>query len=256
METLGTVRPNKKAGNMSPDFKKNRKNSNSEKKNFSGKNIRKSKPQKKGFTIPKFLQPEFIITASGMLAVAESGGVKDKSLEGLLTGSSFIVTSRDGSKKKPIYIFKKKDFENGVSHKKSMLFKAKHLDYVIAEAHRNYIDENDCGTVSLIIFQICKDWKSDKNPKPLKFNPILKFYHKFTVDEANEIGMKLNPITSSNYKFMKILFSEIQKKKLEFLEDAISAAVDKSSERETSYFWYTSSKLADFEISSILPKAK
>lgn len=241
MEEIVTARPNKKAGNLSPDFKKKRKN-------FNKKSGKGNKSEKKGFTIPKFLQPEFTTTAAGKLAVAEAGGVKDNTSCGLLTGSSFIVTSKDGSKKKPIYIFKKKSFIDGlVSHKKSMLFDAKHQDYVIAEAHRNYIDENDCGTASLMIFQICKDWSSDKNPKPFKFVPVLKYYHKFTYEEVSKMKMVDFPISSSDSEFMNMILSELKRKKLEFLEPAVCAAVDKSNERETSYSWYHSSKLADAE---------
>lgn len=244
MEKFEAVRPNKKAGNMVTGFTKK----GSSKKVKTGNKVPNSKPKKKKeFTIPKFLQPEFIKTASDKLALAESGGIKDTSREGLISGNSFIVTSKNGAPKKPIHIFKKKSFMENVSHKKSMLFEAKHSDYVIAEAHRNYIDDESYGSFSLIIYQVTKDWNSEKNPKPFVLRPIFKFYRKLISSEEITQSLQKNIICSSNKEFMKFIEAEVTKKKLDFLLDAIGAAIDKSSERETTYYWFHGSKLADSE---------
>lgn len=244
MEKFEAVRPNKKAGNIITNFTKK----GSFKKVKNGNKTPNSNPKKKKeFTIPKFLQPEFIKTASDKLALAESGGIKDTSREGLISGNSFIVTSKNGAPKKPIHIFKKKSFMENVSHKKSMLFEAKHSDYVIAEAHRNYIDDESYGSFSLIIYQVTKDWSSEKNPKPFVLRPVFKFYRKLTSSEEITQSLQKNIICSSNKEFMKFVEAEVTKKKLDFLLDAIEAAINKSSERETTYYWFHGSKLADSE---------
>jgi len=244
MEKFETARPNKKAGNMVTGFTKK----GSSKKVKSGNKTPNSKPKKKKeFTIPKFLQPGFTTTASGKLALAESGGIKDTTREGLISGNSFIVTSKNGAPKKPIYIFKKKSFMENVSHKKSMLFEAKHSDYVIAEAHRNYIDDESYGSFSLIIYQVTKDWNSDKNPKPFVLRPVFKLYRKFLSSDEITKTLLTNVISSSNKGFMSFVEEEVSKKKLDFLMDGVKAAIDKSNERETSYSWFHGSKLADGE---------
>ena len=244
MEKFEAVRPNKKAGNMVTGFTKK----SSSKTVKGGNKVPNSKPKKKKeFTIPKFLQPEFIKTASDKLALAESGGIRDTSKEGLISGNSFIVTSKNGASKKPIHIFKKKSFMENVSHKKSMLFEAKHSDYVIAEAHRNYIDDESYGSFSLIIYQVTKDWSSDKNPKPFVLRPIFKLYRKLLSSDEVTKYLQTGIICSSNKGFMKFVEDEVSKKKLDFLLDAIEAAIDKSSERETTYCWFHGSKLADSE---------
>ena len=88
MEKFEAVRPNKKAGNMVTGFTKK----SSSKTVKCGNKVPNSKPKKKKeFTIPKFLPPEFIKTASDKLALAESGGIRDTSKEGLIRFFSYFI---------------------------------------------------------------------------------------------------------------------------------------------------------------------
>ena len=207
-----------------------------------GKSTRK--PQRNPFAkIPPFMIPELIKTKSGRIAVAETGGARGSEGIARLSGNAFIYCSKCGGTRKPIFTFEKKVFENH-QNKQSMLFKARINDYVIAESHRNHLDDDAVGCINVIAYQLKRNY-SKTSKDVFRLVPVFQFYKKFNDNSELSEYLKKSVISSADPTLMSAISEDLEKKGLTKLKSAVEAVIFRANATETTYAYYHGSKLAD-----------
>lgn len=219
---------------------------------YTGKSsgYKKRTPEKQKFNIPPFMLPVSTITASNYHAFAEEGCCIEtyRSVDPLATrepirirGSAKVIASSNGSPKRPVFVLSPRSISS--AHSKSMMFLIQNGDLVVTVSKKSARDDGDKSYVSVYVFRANRSNRNVKSSKEstVQFIPI--FVNTWAI-ETSEFP-KLTEIDSRTIIVMNKIRELLFAKKLEMLMPAVAAALDKTSDTETSYRFYHNSKLAD-----------